>query len=410
MTVRWQPLDGDPHLPIAYREVWGPRTLPGVVVLDPEDAALLHEAVPEVLDALLALPEELMGGDVRRYATALGLRGARRDFLVAVGDMPRERYGRADLYATDDGWKLLEFNVASDLGGLDRSIASTAAGELCTALRPEAIDTLSLVAEALRRRSAAIGRTMSSIAIVVGSDCSPSIERMLHSLRAGLVEASGVRVEVLPLTALSVIGGQVSGIDGPIDVVLRYFTVEHALSPVDGEIVRTLVQGAREGRHVLWSSPNSSLFSNKAALSVLSRALDSGRSTLRDAARHLLVPSHPVAGAPSGPDGFGDGDWILKEATAAAGGGTVCSWEVDAPTWAAALADADGSAVVQRRVTPRAVDVCGIAYNVVIGMFVVDGVPAGFDARCAPAGSGDVVGWASNERTRVAPVIVRGGS
>lgn len=410
MSIGWRRLRNDPDLPAAYREMWGPRTLPGVIVLDPEDAELLHEAVPDLLDGLLTLPEHLTDGDVRRYADELGLRGQRKKFLVDVSDMARERFGRADLYATDDGWRLLEFNVASDLGGLERSIASRAASALSSSLRPRAIDTLEVLTGALRRRCAAIGRTMARIAIVVGSDCPPGIQRMLRSLRGAVEQTGAVHVEVLSLASLSVTDDGVAGPDGPIDVVLRYFTVEHALSRRDGSVVQALVRAARAGRFVLWSAPNSSLFSNKAALVLLSRAVDTGRVTLGDAARSLLVPTHPVAAARRDVDKDGCEGWILKEATAAAGGGTVCSWEVDASRWEEAVAAADRSAVVQRRVVPRAVDVDGVPYNVVIGMFVVDGQPAGFDARCAPVGSGDVVGWTSNGHTRVAPVIVRGRS
>jgi hypothetical protein len=145
------------------------------------------------------------------------------------------------------------------------------------------------------------------------------------------------------------------------------------------------------------------MFSNKAALVLLAESLDTGAVTISEDARDLLVPGFRAAGR-VGLDRAAD--WILKETTAAAGGGTLCSWETDPDTWEDALNRSAATAVVQQRVVPAPVDVGGTLYNVVVGLFIIDGRSAGFDARCAPVGSGDVIGWTSNPATLVAPVVV----
>lgn len=383
--------------------MWGQRSLPGTLVMDEADAELLHRAVPEVLEALLMLPRRVYGGDHRRYAQDLGLEGERLDFLVDVADMGAERYGRADIYPTANGWKLLEFNVASDLGGVERSVASTEAARISPLT--DAIDTLSMLGKALRARSEHLGLPIEAISIVVGSDCSSGLAEMLRSLGSALMAATGIRVEIIELSTLSIEGNRVVGPNGPVHIVLRYFTVEHALSAADGSSVREIVRAARAGGCVLWTPLNSSLFSNKAALVVLGEALEAGELSMSAAARNLLVPAFRVAGR-VGLDIDDTVDWILKETTAAAGGGTFCTWETDPKTWEDALTKSEATAVVQQRIVPSPVDIAGTLYNVVVGMFIVDGHAAGFDARCAPIGSGDVIGWASNPATVVAPVIV----
>jgi glutathionylspermidine synthase len=381
--------------------MWGRRSLPGVLVMDQTDAELLERSVPEILEGLFSLPERVYGGDHGRYVDDLGLVGERRDFLASTADVAAEPYGRADIYPTVDGWKLLEFNVASDLGGVERSVASTEAAR--SVALADAKDTLSMLGEALRARALRLGLPFESISIVVGSDYSPSLAEMLRSLRSALMAATGIRVEVLELSALTFAEGRVLGPHGPVHAVVRYFTVEHALSSVDGCRVRELVDAARAGGCILWTPLNSSMFSNKAALVLLAESLDTGAVTISEDARNLLVPGFRAAGRV---DLDSAADWILKETTAAAGGGTVCSWEINADTWTDALNRSAATAVVQQRVVPAPVDVGGTLYNVVIGLFIIDGRAAGFDARCAPVGSGDVIGWTSNPATLVAPVIV----
>lgn len=387
--------------------MWGERSLPGTLVIDEKDAELLQRAVPEILEALITLPRRAYGGDYRRYAQDLGLDGARLEFLVDVADMEAERYGRADIYPTANGWKLLEFNVASDLGGVERSVASTGAARISPLT--SALDTLSMLGGTLRTRSEQLGLPTEAISIVVGSDCSLGLAEMLRSLSGALAAATGMRVEINDLSTLSIKEDRVVGPNGPVHIVLRYFTVEHALSAADGSRVRQIVRAARAGGCVLWTPPNSSLFSNKAALVLLAEAVEAGELSMSAAARDLLVPAFRAAGRARS-DIDGTVDWILKETTSAAGGGTFCSWETDPETWEEALTRSEATAVVQHRVVPSPVEVVGTLYNVVVGMFIVDGRAAGFDARCAPVGSGDVIGWSSNSDTVVASVVVERSS
>ncbi|AJM78172.1 hypothetical protein [Rathayibacter toxicus] len=79
-----------------------------------------------------------------------------------------------------NGWKLLEFNVASDLGGVERSVESAGAAQ--SSPLTGALDTLSMLGKALRTRSEQLGLSTEAISIVVGSDCSPGLAEMLRSL------------------------------------------------------------------------------------------------------------------------------------------------------------------------------------------------------------------------------------
>jgi hypothetical protein len=95
------------------------------VFLDyPEIERLVADLV--VLRSLLtSLPERLFGGDLAAFARAVGMQPVQVTAAVRGADRPTDLV-RADLYRDDAGFKVLEMNVTSAVGGLDSAELSRA--------------------------------------------------------------------------------------------------------------------------------------------------------------------------------------------------------------------------------------------------------------------------------------------
>ena len=68
---------------------------------------------------LTSLPARCFDGDLRRYCAALGMDERLADLMRLGATGHPELYGRADAYHDGSSYKLLEFNVGSELGGID---------------------------------------------------------------------------------------------------------------------------------------------------------------------------------------------------------------------------------------------------------------------------------------------------
>ncbi|MCZ0982406.1 hypothetical protein O1L60_35520 [Streptomyces diastatochromogenes] len=71
---------------------------------------------------LLSLPERLFDGDVERYAAEIGLAPPLVALLRRAGSGVPAKLGRADAYHDGTAFKLLEFNLGSEVGGLDMDV------------------------------------------------------------------------------------------------------------------------------------------------------------------------------------------------------------------------------------------------------------------------------------------------
>jgi hypothetical protein len=81
--------------------------------------------VMDLYELMLSIPDRFYDGDRSLYARAVGMDARRADYLAPFTERP-ELYGRADLYHDGESFRLLEFNVGSALGGMDRAQISAA--------------------------------------------------------------------------------------------------------------------------------------------------------------------------------------------------------------------------------------------------------------------------------------------
>jgi len=95
-------------------------------VLSRREVTALAVDLSELLDLLAALPYRLYDGDVSAMCDAVGINGVAQDAVVRTWDRNGARLGRADLLRDTGGFKLVEFNVHSRMGGFENAALARA--------------------------------------------------------------------------------------------------------------------------------------------------------------------------------------------------------------------------------------------------------------------------------------------
>ncbi|MBO4161480.1 hypothetical protein [Micromonospora antibiotica] len=418
----------DADLPPALLASFGDRLLPRPLFAERTQMLRFAEDVTGLFHLITSLPERLYDGDLRRYCADLGLHGRAAALMCSLGGVAPPLYARADMYHDGTEFKLLEFNIASELGGVDR------AGELPRALLEvdafaafardhglDFIDTGRQVARALRRA----GR-------VVTGDREPVVA--LLEGRAGMARYGGAWRAFQELMRRQGLGDLLLGEvhearlrsdglylrDRRVDVVVRCFAVDQILADPAGEaVVEPILRAHREGLAVLWTPMESNLFGNKACLAMLSdprnrhafsadeletvdRVLPWTRALYGD------VPDEAMTDCLRRREQL-----ILKPNYRYGGSGIVAGWETDAAGWLRALEDAaDYGCVVQERVVPRAEPVVDPRtgdlgqWQAAWGLFLTPEGYAGAYARALPADTSAVIGISANSDTHTAGVFL----
>ncbi|KAB1935294.1 hypothetical protein F8271_21930 [Micromonospora sp. ALFpr18c] len=416
----------DTELPPAYAACWREHLLSRPLFAD---HAELHGAAADVLaffDLLTAVPGRLFDGDLGRYCAALGIDGPRGAVLRRFAHGGATRYGRADLYHDGDGYRLLEFNVASDLGGADRAELQRALlrhpefGAFAAKHDLAFVDTGARLAAALRAAAGAGPDEPVACALVCADGGLAKYRRLVEAVREAMPR-HGLDLRLAELSDIADRDGHVTVAGRPVRVVLRFFTVDDLLDdPAAAYRAELLFRAHEDGRVALFTPMDSSLYSNKGALALLSAMppglLGPDEQALVD---RLLPWSRLIAGGANvGTATAGlvescraqRAELILKPLRECGGTGIVVGWESTDQEWALALraasVDQDGH-IVQRRVRPRTEPVVDPETGAVgrwvagWGIFVTPDGYAGTDVRALPADAGAILNYGINRRTRV---------
>lgn len=412
-------------LPDAYRACWADRTLSRPMLVPRDELTAAADDVLALFDLVATLPARRYDGDVGAYCADLAIDSSRVEVLRRFWAVPPTRYGRADLYHDGEAFRLLEFNVSSDLGGADRSqlLAALLQVPQLAAFAAEHgleyVDTGAALATALRAAAVPVtgGREP-----VIGLVCAPGGARHYAHLLAALVEMLGerqVRIALCEADELTRRGGRLQLGGTTLDVVFRFFTVDDVCDdPRGGEWSEPVIRAHEDGLAVMWTPMSSSLYSNKGTLALLSGAADGALTPEESALVERLLPSTVLLHHGSTRDAADrcaavlddcrdrQQELVIKPLREAGGAGVVVGWEVDRRSWEQALqAGAEASCIVQRRVEPRREPVVDPAtgqqrdWVATWGIFVTPEGYAGTDVRAAPAGSGAVVNYGSNRST-----------
>ncbi|HEY2579931.1 MAG TPA: hypothetical protein VGI74_26760 [Streptosporangiaceae bacterium] len=418
----------------AFGASWRQRLLTRPLFARARDMTAAADDVLRVFDLLASLPQRLFDGDMRRYCEALGFDSNQAGLIGRFAAVAPARYGRADMYHDGTGFKLLEFNVASDIGG-------TQHGQLARALfnwspfRELArdhglgyVDTCAHVANALRVAAEPVGGGTPPSVLVLTE---PGGIKKDSLVLAGLVEmlnAYGIDAHLAEPDAIRYRSRRVVVGDADIHVVLRYFNLDDiAMDPSSAEWAEPLLRAHEDGRVVIWTGLDSAAYSHKTTLAFLSdprwrAAFSPGEIAAAD---RLLPVTRILRDCRSVMDGqevdlleYARAErlnLILKPVRGWGGHGITPGWECQDRDWRVLLRDcADGDHLIQRRVVPRPEPVVNPAERLVenwiaaYGMFVTPAGYAGAHGRAVPAHTGSVVNYSLNDQARTTTVFTYG--
>jgi hypothetical protein len=347
------------------------RCLTRPVFMDGAVVRTLGEDVGRLHTALTSLPERLFGGDVAAFNAAVGVTGAQEKAIARSASARPTKLCRVDFFQDADGFRVLEVNMGSALGGLDNNLLNEAllthpviAG-FNSSHGLSYVDTLGAVVDTLRVEChIAPGEN----AFVVAVDWPESWGvwgPQLH-YSADLLGRYGLDVDACHLGHLTFHDGRVWLGDRAIDVIYRIFLVEDLLAPESADLIDPVLAAAERGEVKIFVPLGADIYGSKSALALLSD----------EANRHLFSPDELASldrilpwtrvvrqGRVTTPDGerrdlagyavANQAELILKPALLHGGQGVLPGWTASPEQWRDRLAAAmDGSYVLQRRVHP----------------------------------------------------------
>ncbi|MEU2358666.1 hypothetical protein ABZ599_37860 [Streptomyces misionensis] len=414
-------------LPASFRAAFGNRLTPRPFFAAEQTVHALAADLTGVFDLIVSLPDRLFGGDLDAYCTAIRIDHRRAALIRRLRNATHPRSGRADLYHDGSSFKLLEFNIGATLGGSDLSEALRALmtvrpfAEFAKEFDLSYVDSMQERATMLRRAATPVATGREPVVAAIEADGWLSANPELFASLQESMTRCGIRLMLGELSQLKRRGNRLLMDGTPLDLILRYFSVDQILDdPAGYDAYELICRVHEQGGVILHTSLESYLFNDKATLALLSDP--DHRSSFSAEEQRLIDRLLPWTRTLH--DGWTESDGrrvqfldfcqehrkslILKPNASYSGIGIVAGWETGDQEWAALLhRSAGGPFTVQRRVIPAPepiVDPATGALEQVLptwGVFISEDGYAGGMVRSAPPVGSTVINFASNPRTSV---------
>ncbi|GLW73277.1 hypothetical protein Kpho02_55760 [Kitasatospora phosalacinea] len=378
----------------------------------------LHADLENLRTALAALPDRLFGGDFAAFSRAVGLNDLQVAAVLRGRGRSLTRQTRADLYLDPSGFKLLELNIGSAVGGMDN--ADMCRSQLDHPVLAEFAERHGLgYVDTLREQVNNIlvesGFTREDRPVVALTDWPGSYDKMLPymELLCGRWAELGLEAYPCHLGHLEARDGRVWLGDKPVDIVFRTFLIGDVLKgPEAPGLMDPVLDAAERGEVRIFTPMDSAAYASKGALAMLSDEGNRGLFTPEELASldRILPWTRMVRPGPVTLEGGERVDLVeyavahqqelaLKPTSLSGGSGVVLGWAEDlAPQeWRELVTAAlDGPFVVQRRIRPTPElfpDERGelTSWTPLWGVFTSAAGYGGAFARATPESSGDVV-------------------
>ncbi|MER0478960.1 hypothetical protein ABR737_11535 [Streptomyces sp. Edi2] len=406
------------------------RLIPRPFFVDETEIQRCAADLVDLFGLMSSLPERLFDGDTTAYCAALGIDPRRAGLMRRLTGLP-EMYGRADLYHDGSSFKLLEYNVDSALGGIDRAEISRlllqvkAFREFAEEFQLDYIHTGERIAKILRRVSQPLTGGADPVVAFVETNGGLNPYLSVYRSYQEMMRRFGLDVVLGEVSQVRSQGGRLFLQGKPIDVILRCFDIDEVLAdPAGDRAVEPIFRAHEDGKVILWTKMQSGLVANKGCLALLSdpRWRHAFSSTEKDVIDRILPWTRTlVAGPTESSEGLVDlidyckdnrEHLILKPHVGYSGDGIVAGWESTAADWKEALSSAskDGY-IVQRRVIPRNEPVVNPEsrriqnWDAVWGVFITPDGYAGSQIRGIPAGEDAIINLGTSASVGVGTVF-----
>ena len=389
----------------------GSRYLSRPLFLGHAETAQLHADLRQLRAALISLPDRLYGGDVAAFAAAAGLTGPQLAAVTQSQPLPVTGLTRADMYAAEDGLRLLEFNMGSAVDGLESA-------DICRAMLRQPLlrefarehglsypDTMAAELDLLRAETGIASGACPMVAVVDWPDHFARIRPFLHTVTRRWRQR-GLDAHACHLGQLTMSGGRVRLRGRPVDVIFRIFLAEHLLEPGGPELMNPVLNAVARGEVAMFTALDAELYGSKAPLAMLSDRANRHLFTSAELAAidrvlpwtRMLRPGPTIL-----PDGTSADlydyalahahDLVLKPNLLHGSIGVVPGWQpgLTRRAWRDALAGAMGGPyVLQQRVRPvpewcPGPDGALVPWTAVWGVFSFPAGYGGVFARAVPA-------------------------
>jgi hypothetical protein len=348
------------------------RALTRPVFLGAQEYRQVTDDVNQLYRAITALPDRLFAGDLAGFARAVGMNEAQVSAVMRTrGDGPT-RLARADLQLADDGFRMLEMNLGSTMGGLDNALLNQG---MLSQPQIEAfvtghgltyVDTLAETAAAILNECKVPTGTRPVMAAADWPDSFVTLEPQLRR-SAAMLAPLGIDAYACHVGQLRHENGRIWLDDRAVDVVYRLFTLEDLLSDEGPALCEPVIRATERGDVKMFTALDVRVYGSKGALAMLSD--EANRHLLTEAERTSIDRILPwTRMLRRGPVTVGEQrvdlepyvlanreELILKPTLMYSGIGVVPGWLTEPDQWREQIEAAlDGPYLVQRRIHPHA--------------------------------------------------------
>ncbi|MGI8665029.1 MAG: hypothetical protein ACR2N4_03205 [Jatrophihabitans sp.] len=350
--------------------IFNGRTMSRPGFLEKAEVDQLSTDLETLYRLVTGLPDKLYGGDLAAFARSTGITDEQVQAVLRGRGSAPSRLARADIYRDEAGFRVMELNMSSALGGVDNMALNRAMlklpfiGDFVEQNNLTYTDTMVEVVETIFAECKVPTGTRPVVALC---DWPASYLTLEPQLRENVAVFDKLGVEALPchigqleLRDDSIwLGGQ------QIDVIYRIFLMEDLLDPTGPALIEPVLRAAERGNVAIFSPMDAELYSTKGALALLSDEANRHLFTQPELASidRLLPWTRMVRPGPvtvEGREVLLEGyaltersELILKPTLLHGGTGVIPGWQTSAAEWESLIKSSmDEPFVLQKRIHP----------------------------------------------------------
>jgi hypothetical protein len=338
--------------------------------LERAQVELLAADLENLYSCVTSLPDRLFGGDLGAFARSTGMTPEQADAIVRGRGSAPSRMARADIYQDELGFRVMEMNMSSALGGVDNVALNKTMLDLpfiADFVAENNLGYLDTMVELVETMFAECKIPTGTRPVVALCDWPASYPTVEPQLRANVPVFDALGVEALPchLGQLRLEDDSIWLGDKQIDVIYRLFLTEDLLDPTGPGLIDPILQAAERSNVAIFSPMDAELYTSKGGLALLSDEENRHLFTEAELASldRFLPWTRMVRRGPVTFEGrrvlleelaIAERDELILKPTLLHGGmGVIPGWQTGEAEWKGLIEDAmDQQFVLQKRIHP----------------------------------------------------------